>query len=459
MILGITASVLLVVAGYFPVRLVTGTRYAAVVAAPLMTALLVSLFGIACLVLRCSIGFAVAAVVVVSVVSAVLVRRRTFGVPRPVADSPMLLAIALGAVVPLATVVRAPIAWDARSIWWFHAKWWAEGGGAVLDAMRTPAFVFSHGDYPPLASATNGALWWLLGSRSLKEAQVVTAVLGLSAITMLGFAVWRLFVGNLSRVVVTLGAALLVLACYEIAGVDAATNGYVDFLWAACFAAAAVLLVASPLSDETLRWGALLLAVAALTKNEALIAALLLGGIGVVRARLRLQWIAVLAVALAPGVAWLALTKLAHVPADKWRFSALFHRDPVVTDRIVPTLHWLWRDLNVVVLTAAVVSLLGYFFLRDARRSITGSWFPWMWLAWVALMGPLVLAYVVTTDDLWWRLYTSAERTTIAPNLLLLPEIAIWTLVAISAVLRPPAREIGATPADDRLSAGVPVAR
>ena len=349
MIVTVASLLALVAAGYFPVRLLTGERYAPVLAAPIATAVMCTIAGMVCLVLRVSMVVAVVLVALFSIACAVLVmrghrtpadfptRRRS----RAPFDSPAVFWVLLGGVIPFLTVLRA-VGWDARSIWWFHAKWWAEGGGALVDAMRNPAFVFSHADYPPLASATNGALWALFGGRSLDQAQFVTAVLGLSAAAVLGHAVMRLFAGRLPGVVVAATAALLIAACYGLAGVDLGTNGYVDFLWSVAFAAAAVFLLASPRSEAALRWGSLMLAASMLTKNEALIAGIVLGALAVIRYRFGWRPLVWIATAAAPGVLWLVLTRVigAYSDAiDQWRTSELLHLDHEVTTRIVPSLH------------------------------------------------------------------------------------------------------------------------
>jgi hypothetical protein len=451
----VLSLVLLMVVGYFPARLLTGARFASVVAAPITGALLLTLCGIACLIFRLPVIVALVLTGTLSAGCAFGVLRRGARHASGRADSPTVLLLPLGGLIPFATVLRAPVAWDARSIWWFHAKWWAEGGTALMDALRNPAFNFSHSDYPPLVPATIGGMWSILGSRSLKEAQVVSAVLTLSATATLGVAFWRLFSNRLPVALVTGTGCLLVAACYGIARVDPGTNGYADFLWAAAFAAAAVFLLASPRSDEALRWGVLTLAVAAVTKNEALVASLVLGALAAGRYRFRLRPVSWIAVGLAPGVLWLLLMRVFGVFSDVVggsRTAELLRLDPSVTKRISPTLHSVGHEIALVAAAAAVVTAIGMRCAQAARRDVSGSLIPWMWFAWAGTVASLILAYVVSGTDLHWYLVSSVRRTTIAPNFLLLAESAIWTLTLVlawrnSSAVEPAPRRDTAVPA------------
>jgi hypothetical protein len=331
----------------------------------------------------------------------------------------------------LTTVRRAPVAWDARSIWWFHAKWFAQGGGAVVDAMRNPAFSFSHPDYPPFAPATNAAAWLVDGTQSAKHAQIVTALLTLSAITVLGYAVWRLFADRLGLGAATGAAALVVAAAYGIVQVDPATNGYVDVLWGACFAAGCVFLLASPRSDDALRWGALMIAVTALTKTEGLVGASLVVFLAALRYRMHRRMLMWLGAGLAPGLAWVATVRLFGVvseSADGSRTGRLLALDPAVTSRFGPAVRSVAHQVSLVALGAAVLTVAGFGLAAPIRRKVTGSLVPWMWIAWIGTVGSLVFAYVVSSRAIAWHLRTSVARTTIAPNLLLLAEGALWTL-------------------------------
>jgi hypothetical protein len=438
MTFAVVATLVLVTLGYFPARLLTGTKVAACLVSPLVTGLIVTVLGTGCVLLGLPMSVAIIGAVAVAGGSAVIVfrQRRTPGVGGS-GDSLMVLLIPAGGLAAIATVRRAPVAWDARSIWWFHAKWFTQGGSAVADAMRNPAFSFSHPDYPPFAPATNAAAWLVDGTQSLKHAQIVTAVLTLSAITILGYAVWRLFADRLGLRIATSAGALIVAAAYGIARVDPATNGYVDVLWAAAFAAGALFLLAAPKSDDGLRWGAVMIAVAAVTKNEGLIAASIVVVLTAIRYGLHRRVVAWLGLGLAPGLAWLGTTRLLGVvseSADQSRTSRLLSLDPAVTSRFGPAVRSVGHQVSVVALAAAAVSIAGLVVAGPIRRRVSGTLTPWMWLAWLGTVGSLVFAYVVSSRPLAWHLQTSVARTTIAPNLLLLAEGAVWTLALAASV-------------------------
>jgi hypothetical protein len=166
MYIAVVAAVL-VALGYFPARLLTRTSTAAYLASPLMAGLVVTVLSLVCVLAGLSMRLAVIGAVVVAIGSGVrVVRRRSRRRTRAESASPSVLLLPAGGLVAFATVLRPPVAWDARSIWWFHAKWFAQGGAAVVDAMRNPAFSFSHPDYPPFAPATNAAAWRVDGTQS-----------------------------------------------------------------------------------------------------------------------------------------------------------------------------------------------------------------------------------------------------------------------------------------------------
>ncbi len=437
---GVVVAAVLVALGYFPARLLTRTRTAACLASPLVAGLVVTVFSLVCVLAGLSMRLAVVGAVVVAIGSAVSVfGRRTSHRTRTPWDSPSVLLLPAGGLLAFATVLRPPVAWDARSIWWFHAKWFAQGGAAVVDAMRNPAFSFSHPDYPPFAPATNAAAWLVDGTQSAKHAQIVTALLTLSAISVLGYAIWRLFAPRLGVRTATAAGCIVAAAAYGIARVDPATNGYVDVLWAASFAAAGVFLLASPKSDEALRWGALMVAVAALTKNEGLVAASFLSALTGIRYGLHRRILAWLGLGLAPGLAWLAMIRVLGVvseSADQSRSGRLLALDPAVTSRIGPAARSIAGHVGLVTVAAAGLSLAGVSLVGPLRRRLSGSLVPWMWFAWLGPVAALEFAYVVSSRPLAWHLQTSVTRTTIAPNLVLLAEGAIWTLTIAASVRR-----------------------
>jgi hypothetical protein len=263
------------------------------------------------------------------------------------------------------------------------------------------------------------------------------------------FSVWYAVRRMLPAWAALVGAGVLVPAAYGVAGVGkstqaSATNGYVDMLWAATFAAGCVFVLAARRGDPVaLRWGALCLAIAGLTKNEGLVAVALVVVLALVRHRCRRPAPAWLAGALAPGVAWLVVSRLAGADSEylgNSRTTELLRLDPDVLRRISPAVDGVWQEMSAIVLVAAGVSILGLLLATSARRDLSTTAWPWMWLAWLATTTSLVYAYVVSPAPLDWHLATSTDRTTIAPRLLLLAEAFVWGSAAVAALRQDKAR-------------------
>ncbi|HKA92352.1 MAG TPA: hypothetical protein VKE97_01015 [Acidimicrobiia bacterium] len=87
--------------------------------------------------------------------------------------------------------------------------------------------------------------------------------------------------------------------------------------------------------------------------------------------------------------------------------------------------------------TALVAGLL---VATSARRRLSSTAWPWMWLAWLASTSSVVYAYVVSPAPLVWHVGTSADRKTIAPRMLLLAESVIWASAAVAALRQDDAR-------------------
>jgi hypothetical protein len=198
-----------------------------------------------------------------------------------------------------------------------------------------------------------------------------------------------------------------------------------------------VFVLAARPDPVALRWGALCLAVAGLTKNEGLVAVALVVVLALIRYRCRRPSPAWLPGALAPGVAWLVVARVAGADSEylgNSKATKLLQLDPDVLRRISPAADGVWHEMWVIVIVAAGVSALGLVVATRARRDVSTTAWPWMWLAWLATTTSLVYAYVVSRAPLDWHLATSADRTTIAPRLLLLAESLVWASAAVAAL-------------------------
>jgi hypothetical protein len=90
--------------------------------------------------------------------------------------------------------------------------------------------------------------------------------------------------------------------------------------------------------------------------------------------------------------------------------------------------------MSTIVLVAAGVSALGVVVATAARRQLSTTALPWMWLAWLATTASVVYAYVVSPAPLGWHLATSLDRTTVASKMLLLAESLLWPSAAVATL-------------------------
>lgn len=446
----VVGFVALALIGFLPSRWLFTSTVPAILASPIVAAFVLATFASLCVVVRASLLFAVGATLIVVVASAGALRRgsRAASGHRERRDLVPLL-FPLGALVPLLTLRVPPVGHDARSIWAFHASWFGDGGSAVADAMQNAALKFAAQDYPPFASATAGAIEAISGSRAPRVEQGLVALMTVSAVCTLAWAVWRLAapaVGAGRRRVLGGAAGIaFVLAVYGVAGagvaaIAPATNGYVDILWSSAFAAAAILLLASPMEPVALRAGSLLLGVSALTKNEGLVAAVVLLALALVRWRGRERSVRWLGASIVPGVLWVVVVQVVGAPSessDGSRYGELLSFDTRVLDRFRPIIESLWSEERAVLAAAALITVLGLVVARRAWRETTGTSVAWLWGTWLATTASIVLAYLVSPHNVHWHLRTSVDRTTNAGLFVLIATVALWTVVAARVLTAP----------------------
>lgn len=430
----IAAAVLLLVApGVVPASSVAGGWLTVVCLAPVVTCLLAAVAAAAALVTRTPVlpWFAV-----VTIAVHVLAARRERNA-RPAPDPRLALVIVLAAVAPLVALRTADAGWDARSIWFLHARWFLGGGSYTWDAMGSSTYLFSHPDYPPLVPAIVAVVWRLTGSIDLRVAQVVVAVLNAAGLGLVGLAIGRV-VPRDSHVAVTVGAAAAatatVMAGWGLAGTYG-TNGYVDLTWAALAVAACIHLLALPTSSTTIAVGVVAAIAAGLTKNEAIPAVVAIVSLAALRHRR--PW---LLLAALPVLTWPLLARLTGARSDFLGGTlppgaprAVVHH---VGARLGPSWRavrsWEWDPF----IPAAVVSIAGLVAVRQVRHALGVAATAWSWAVVGVMTAATVAAYVVSPYDLAWHLGTSVERTTVAARLLLYAEAAIWSTCAAAAVQR-----------------------
>ena len=335
-------------------------------------------------------------------------------------------------LLPPALVVFAPpTGWDANSIWWLHAGYYAYGSRFARAAIIDPQLAFSHTDYPPLGSAPVAAVWSLYGRGDLYLAQFVSAVTTLAAIAALVYCV-RQVTGwapvALSRLVaVGVGLAAWSTAPAVVAG------GEADALWSSALVGAAVLLLLgrAPLDRPWLPL--LLLGVAALAKNEGLTAAVLVAVLATIRLRGERYRVGVVWLPVLAGLGWAVLVRhLGAVSdvADTADPGAVLRGDPVHLGRIAPTIGALWHLVGPLLAGAGTVAVVGAVLLRGRRERTGLGSDAWLWVLLGSYTGLLILIYVSSRTDLAWYLATSANRTCLPIALLACVSAAGWAAVA-----------------------------
>jgi hypothetical protein len=153
------------------------------------------------------------------------------------------LAIVGVVIVIVISFPPAPLAWDARSIWFFHASWLSADASAFIDGQTLKAVAFSHPNYPILGPASMAVSWGLAGGgENLVLAQQVSALLSILVAALGGSILVRRFAGNVNAVVATVGFALFVTAALTV-GDGLLNQGYMDALQASFIVALLALLV------------------------------------------------------------------------------------------------------------------------------------------------------------------------------------------------------------------------
>lgn len=357
------------------------------------------------------------------------------------------LLTTLPLVPPLLRLGTEPITWDTHLIWWLHAGYFTQGGDFARAAIGNPVLVFSHPDYPPLASAPVALTWQLLGIRDFYPAAFVTGFLTFSAIAMLVYAI---------RVATVRARALLSWPAAIAAGYAAwtplwliPTAGFSDAMCACAFTAGAVLLLFARPFAGMLPLALLLLSAAALMKNEGLSLVVALAVVGTVkfwrdRRRAALLWVPV-------GVAgiWSVTSRLLGASTDVLaggRFSAVLHGDADTLGRLPMILEFMSGRVGWIVLLTVAAALLGNLFLRRARAGLGLGADGWLWAVNAAHTAGLILIYMITPYDVHWHLSTSVDRVTIAIAVLACASAACWGVTALS----PEPAPVSADPLPDR---------
>ena len=306
-------------------------------------------------------------------------------------------------------------AWDARSIWFFHAKRiFYDGGFEATRGWGNPAYAFSHVDYPKLlpllaAQAAYAAGFW-------NEYVPKVALLALLAPVVLGLLGAARNVG--------VGLVLLMLA-FLLGGKDLVWNGYVD-AYVAAYSGLSLIFFSRWLSRGAwldLASALVFLGVVLNLKNEGMLIAVCVGAGLLLYAPVVLR---VLGAARVPPAIWIALL-LAFTGFAVWTATKVYwgaHSDlqlgPGTLSRIVERVGE--GGVGVVGLamlsqigsTAALVLVaLAAALAKVLRRHVPPqAWFPAI-VSGVYVLGIFAI-YLGTPHDLRWHLTFSVERTLLA---------------------------------------------
>ena len=320
-----------------------------------------------------------------------------------------LVVLVVGGVLTTLAFWRPVPRWDAWAIWSLKAKAIASLDGFDNAVFTSPAYAYSHQDYPPLLSAWQAVAYRISGDlRVSYPTQVQLAWLWTAgALAILGLvARWR-------------APPRLILLAWAVAPqvIHQALTGYADVPMALFLVAgAAAFADAIDGEDAGGRAGilpaAVLLAAASLTKEEgALFAgAFLVPFVVIARTRRRaLVTGAVVAAALAP---WFAFTRANGLVSD---FIRQRPGAPGVAGPVSP----LGRLPQVLSSIGGQIVRLGGWALLIPACAVAVLWLR-------GRIGPLVVAagaafaaltavYLVSPYDITWHLSRSVDRTVVAP--------------------------------------------
>ncbi|MEU7849760.1 hypothetical protein AB0B74_01135 [Micromonospora parva] len=419
-------AVLALLAAGFPLAFaVLRSPFLAVLFAPVTAALLSTVAVVLMLVVGGPLLLWLGLVLVAGAVGAWWLSRRP-GESAPYGGWSHALLIALPLLPPCFMIFEPAFQWDAHSIWWLHAGYFANGSEYARATIGSPAFVFSHTDYPPFASAPVAAVWSVV-EPDFRTAQMVGALVTVSAVAMLVYLVRRALNRVSARVAWALAIAVGLATWATVP--YAVTGGLADALWSTAFAGAAVALL---LGADPLRRPALplvLLTVAALSKNEGLIAVAGLAVLVTLRARADLRRAALVWLPVLAGGAWAVLARLLDAQSDITS-GASDARDAGVVERFQFTVAALWDVVGPLLVGAAVVALIGTVFLRGRRHAAGLAADGWVWAANGYYLAVLIGTYLSGPNEIQWWLATSVHRVTLPVVLLAAVSLAGWVAVA-----------------------------
>ncbi len=372
------------------------------------------------------------------------------------------LAILVSVVWCLRGLATPTVGFDARGVWLLRTGWFLQSHHQLLVNMRIPDIALIQSSYPPLVSAAAAVAASVTGDHSLRLGVVVVALLNTCALAAAAFALvecGRAFGTRLApadpdrsgsqdhrpagrahlvpSVVGVVSAVLLVVIAFGTTE-PFMTNGYADPIWSLAAVGAMAYGLQRPIGTSDQSVAAILVLVAALSKNEGVFVAsalIVLIALRVVVAmardeRRRRWWrpVLVAAVELAVVGSWPALMRLIHArgtaaplsPAGTWpsRAHATFRG-------MAPYLH--------VLELAIPLAVVGGILLSRVRRSSGAANDWWAWAALVSGLVAISGALITGTGAIEPWLATTVHRVTEYSALAGWWIVATWAVVASGA--------------------------
>ncbi len=335
------------------------------------------------------------------------------------------------ALFGLISVWKAPIVeWDAWSIWARKAQMLTGHETLVPDFFASPSYVWVHLEYP-----LQLPLWEALHSR-VNGSFEMQAVLRHVWLLLVGF-VWAVAYLLRDQVKPIVWAPILLLVAAAPGAWEQLLTGYADVPMAmfVCLGTISLALWLRDGDTRALALGALMLAGAANTKNEGLMAALallLVAWVATLVQGLRWRPFALAAVGVGAAIApWRLWVSAHHIETEisiskGLNPSFLLERD----DRLRPTLEAIGHQLGDPSRWIYLLPLAGLVVLACLVSGI-GRRVAWFYLAaFLVVCAGFVWSYLVSPNEIEWLIATSATRTVTAPIL-----ICLAALVHLSGLL------------------------
>jgi hypothetical protein len=348
----------------------------------------------------------------------------------------LFLGITVAVVSLYSFRIPAPVGWDARSIWFFHASWLTGPAKDYIDG-------FSNGliwpDYPIFGPSSIALVWGHLGGENLPVGSFIILFLSMAALSLCAYYLQSAFSNSVSLGIRSVIFSLLLLGGATLANGMIAT-GYQDVLQAALIG----LLVCGLLVrhyGKTVPGDMAMLGVwtflAVNVKQEGFwFAVVILAAYYVANFRqIRFLDFLPLLGAITGKLSWWAVLQINDAP-DSGSTGGLFQRLPELLDfesagwSLIGDVMQLngWGHFTPLLLVLLLAVLGPILLKRGEPGSVALPIF--FLLTWIGLVALIVLTYALgdARNNLEWWLGTSFSRIVATPDLV------IWICVGWSAL-------------------------